>query len=155
MAAASAQTVRHRIEAICATIPGIVGVLDGTESDITDLMLPAVRVLSRAADGRASRSRQNRKVPRTYRILLYVKLISKHENQLYEQQPDVDAAEAWLDVIPDYFFTNAPRLELNNSSLIGVDEVGEMSGDEPAIAQWIGKTYTVIPHDLTVTTERS
>src|SRR6185312_2030312 len=152
MTSTTAQQVRQRIEAICATIPGITTVLDGTEPDITDALLPAVRVLTRAAE-RSAESRQKMLVTRTYRILLYVRLIPRHENQLYDQQPDVDAAEAWLDIIPDFFYKNAPRLELDKTSLDGVWSTGPMSADEPAIAQWALNTYTVIPHDFTVLTQ--
>lgn len=153
MAAPTPTQVRTRIEAICATVPGITTVLDGTEDAITAAMLPAVRVVSR--QGRRERTNRDKLlVTRTYQILLYVAY--EGESMQPEQQPNLDAAEAWIDVIPDFFAAQRDRrLILNGDTLDGVWDTGEMTDNGPVLRQWRRGVFTGVSYQFEVTTQRA
>jgi len=154
MAAASAIEQRIRIQDICLTIEGIRMALDGTEEEIEDSWLPAIRVRASEAT-RTTSNIDKRLVARVFDIVIYVESLN-HVSKENDQQTFIVAAERWLDVIPDLFGQREhKRLALDNAPLIGVEAVSEMSDGGPVLRQWGTKAFSAIRHTFTVTTQRA
>lgn len=149
------RAIRERIEAICATIPGIVTVLTGAEHEITAALLPAIRVLPGRMTRRVAVDPKQSLVTRSYRILVYVAALNALRPD-DDELADVEAAEDWLDVLPTFFSTRTPLLYLSTATPaiipVGLTDVGvAQRGEEPAWLLYRKQTYTGAYVDLPVT----
>jgi len=153
-AAPSIATVKARIEAIAATIPGITTVVTAGVCKLNDADLPALEVMPRGAT-RTTRSTDQRVVTREYEVWVYVcKIVKNTDPQAYLDA--VATASAWCDVVPDFFNDHAPRLQLNNAPLAGVWRLGEISDDGPGVAPFYdGFDYGVVRCVIPVETQRA
>lgn len=142
--------IRQRIEAICATIAAVETVLTGEESDITTLMLPAVRVLPGRRIAQVPNGAHSALITRNFRILVYAS--APNEAHIEDQEADaISAAEDWLDVL-SATFRACPRLELSGAGLAYVTGTGEMTNnEEPGWLLYQKQAYTGLIADLPVT----
>jgi hypothetical protein len=143
--------IRVRIEAICATIPGIDTVLTREEADITADLLPAIQVWSRDDTG-TPQNRDMAVYTLNYDIILYVVRLAQEQQALWLQVPALNTAEAWKLVIPEFFRKQARRLELNSVPLTGIQENTSVliSSDGPELRQWNQAAFSAITHHLSV-----
>lgn len=125
MAAPTQAQIRARLETMLAAIPGITLVLTTEDDTLTPEQLPAVRLYA----GRASRDRtrgvQQRTVTRDWYIVLLIQRIGTEDGTEWtaaQKRTEELAAEAWLELIPDYFAAN-PKLD----QMRGIQAVEEPS----------------------------
>lgn len=161
MAAPTPTEVRQRIAAIVGTVPNITTVLTGTEANVAETDLPAALVFTGPAT-REDNSRDQRFVTRQYQIVLLVERLDKDrkdathtresKNTVQQQIPALEAAEAWLDVVPDFFRKHADRLELEKVGLVWSTAPASDSG--PETFEWVGGAFAACIWTLPVTTRR-
>lgn len=127
MAAPTQAQIRARLETMLAAIPGITLVLTTEDDTLTPEQLPAVRVYA----GRASRDRtrgvQMRTVTRDWYIVLLISRIGGETGTAWtaeQKRTEEVAAEALLELIPDYFAAH-PNLMIDNKQMSGIKNVDE------------------------------
>lgn len=153
MAEPTPEEVREQIEAIIRTHLNdtITTVHDGPECPVAEEDLPLAIVVTRGS----TRSSTNANWLLKTCIYEIVVLVTALCNDSVEEQRRVqDATEALIDILPDYFFHSAKRLELNKTPMDGIRETGPVSDDGPEFDLWGGVTYGAVRYRLPVTTIR-
>lgn len=127
MAAPTQGQIRARIETMLAAIPGITLVLTDEDDTLTPEQLPAVRVYAGRASRSRERSMQQRTVTRDWYIVLLISRVGGEDGKAWTaEQKRIEelAAEALLELIPDYFATH-PKLMHENQQMRGIQAVDE------------------------------
>ena len=129
MAAPTQAQIRARLETMLAAIPGITLVLTTEDDTLTPEQLPAVRVYAGRASRERTRGVQQRTVTRDWYIVLLIQRIGTEDGTEWtaeQKRTEELAAEAWLELIPDYFATH-PKLMVDGVQMRGIQAVDEPS----------------------------
>lgn len=152
MAAATVAEVRARIGEIAAGIPAIKRVITEPECKLdprTDL--PAIVIAPRSAQ--RTREPMGLLVERDFAVLLLVQQVCKQDDMNVRNRA-LEAAEAWLDVLPDAFNAR-PRLHLQLESDAVAYATEPMRDSGVTFAPYGGEEYSAVVFTLSVTVMRS